>query len=100
MSKHKPFPVPEAKIDGRCTMHTIEAGPLKHIFVDRNAGAEGKPCWLIYVPEHKLVYRAREWNTTHMEGLNARGRGHKDTPLMPDGPALWVETSAAIEVYT
>lgn len=98
MRKHPPFPVPEAVIDGRCTMHAIEAGPLKYIFIDRNAGAEGKPCWLIYVPEHKLVYRAREWNTVRMGGLNVRGRGHKDLPLMPDGPAFWVETTATIEV--
>jgi len=100
MSKpHKPFPVPEAVIDGRCTSYLIDAGTVKYVFIDRNAGAEGKPCWLIYVPEHKLVYRAKEWNTLSTGPLwGVFGRGHRESPLMPDGPAFWVETIAAIEV--
>lgn len=95
----KPFPVPEAKIDGRCVSYVLEAGPLKYVFIDRNAGAEGTPCWLVYVPDDKLVYRATEWNTVRMGGLSVRGRGHKDKPLLPDGPAFWVQTTAAIEVF-
>lgn len=98
---HKPFPVQEAQIDEglkRRGKYTIDGGTLKHIFLDRNAGAEGEPCWLIYVPALELVYRAREWNAVELGPLGVRGRGHRDHPLKPDGPAFWVETIAAVEV--
>jgi len=36
---HKPFPVPEAVIDGRCTSYLLDAGTVKYVFIDRNAGA-------------------------------------------------------------
>lgn len=97
----KPFPIPEAVIDGRCTWYVIHGGSIKYIFIDRNAAANGKPCWMIYVPEEDRVHRAKEWRSYAEHGSNDSqvfGRGNRNSPLLPDGPAFWVETLAAIEV--
>lgn len=90
----KRFPVPEHKPQ-TCT---LQEGTVKCIFIDREAAAEGEPCWLVYVAKHNMVYRMREGHTRNMGPLNVRFCGHKDSPLMPDGPAFWVETTASIQV--
>lgn len=91
----QPIPVPEAPLKDRF----LEPGKRKQIFLDREAAAKGTPCWLIYVADDKLIYRALEWSTRNVGGLNVKGRGHKDAPLFPDHAAFWVETSAAIEIF-
>jgi hypothetical protein len=77
---------------------TLEAGPVKAVYIDRKAAARGEPCWMVYIADTDTVYRAREFSTKHMEGLNVRGKGHRDKPLRPEGPAYWLETTAQIEI--
>jgi len=88
----------EMKIDGRCAMHTLEAGTVKCVYIDRKAAAKGEPCWMVYLPNENQLYRMKEGNTLNAGPLSVRFCGHKDKPLMPDGPAYWVETTAAIEI--
>jgi hypothetical protein len=78
--------------------YLLEAGLIKAIYLDRQAASRGEPCWMVYVAATDTVYRAREFSTKNMEGLNVRGTGHRDKPLRSEGPAYWIETSAQIEV--
>lgn len=97
MKVRTPLPVPE-KAPPKSGV--LEAGTVKAVFLDREAAAKDEPAWLIYVAADGCVYRAFEWSTKHMAGLNARGRGRKSKPLFPpDHVAYWVETTAAIELY-
>lgn len=96
----KPFPVPEAVIDGRCISYLLKGGTRKHIFIDKEAAANGTAPWLIYVPEDNLVYRASQWDSVpNGTWVPTSGRGHNNAPLLPEGPAFWVVTYSAIEVY-
>ncbi len=77
---------------------TLEAGPVKCVYIDRHAAAAGLPCWLVYLPETDTIYRALSARTINPGGLSVRFQGNKSNPLLPTGPSFWAETTAAIEV--
>ncbi len=97
------LPVPEAPLQDRI----LEPGPIKRIFLDRDAAAKGAPAWLVYVEADKLVYRAEQLGATEAEWYHwstgwdrhFSARGHKDTPLFPEGPAYWIETAATVFIF-
>lgn len=81
------------------------AGHLKYISIDREAAARGAPAWVVRVEvlrDHKLlgvfhgsrlaIYATEDDGTIDCKGSKAQ-------PLTPSGPAFWIETTAAVEVF-
>jgi hypothetical protein len=78
--------------------YSLPAGPVKRVYINIEAAKRDEAAWRVWVDEDK-VYVAVTWRTDHMEGLNVRGVGSRTAMLTPEGPAFWLETTAAIEIY-
>lgn len=68
----------------------LAAGPLKRVYLDREAAARDAPAWVIRTIEDTIHSRA-----ITIEGMT-RARGDRDAPLTPTGPAFWLETFGEI----
>ena len=75
-------------------------GYRKQIYVDRASAASGGPPWSIRVTNARgltAVFHARSWKLVPGSAGTLEGTGSIDAPLTPDGPALWVDTTMAID---
>jgi hypothetical protein len=75
----------------------LPAGPLKRIFIDREAARYGHPAWVIQVGGHE--YPVRSFTILTDAGHSAvEAKGSVAAPLSPVGPAFWLETTAEVEI--
>lgn len=85
--------------------YTLPAGAAKQIYVDRKAVSIGNPPWVIRCAGYSGSLQPQ---TLHAKDFVVRmspehsgvsTHGSKYAPLTPEGPALWLETTAEIEVW-
>jgi hypothetical protein len=69
----------------------LAEGPLKQIYVDRDAAYRGEPCLTVLYGITK--FRGRE---IYCDGPCKLV--HPDVPLTPKGPAIWIETTAEVVI--
>lgn len=75
-------------------------GYIKRVYIDRASAARGGPPWAIRVTNGRgrtVTFLAFSWQLRPSPGL-MRGCGSRAEPLTPTGPALWVETTMALEI--
>ena len=80
------------------SMMELPAGPTKRIWVDRRRAALRQSAWVIecngaeiYVQSFVIAFWATE-DVDHM----VESRQPPEPSLHPDGPAFWIETTAAL----